>query len=83
MPSGTARSDRWSASDYEQQRKDLLHKYGIDLQDGETTGLGTKRMSRKQVAELMGPSVGSRDGKVFTWREKNRRKVSGPLMQRI
>lgn len=60
--------------DYEQQRKELLHKYGIDLEDGNGHGDGTKtrRMDRKEVDRLMG----GKDGEgVFTWREKNRKKV--------
>ena len=61
--------------DYEQQRKDLLHKHGIDLSDGAGLGDGTKtrRLDRKEVDRLMGGKNG--EG-IFTWREKNRRKVS-------
>ncbi len=62
-------------SDYEQQRKDLLRKYGIDLQDGKVTGRGTKKMSREAVEELMGKPDGDDSDGVFTWREKNRRMV--------
>ena len=61
--------------DYEQQRRELLHKHGIDLDDG--NGLGdagkTRRLDRKEVDRLMG----GKDGEgVFTWRERNRKKVS-------
>ena len=60
--------------DYEQQRRDLMHKHGIDLDDG--NGVSdrhrTKRMQRKDVDRLMGGENG--EG-VFTWREKNRKKV--------
>ena len=61
--------------DYEQQRLHLLHKYGIDLGDslGVADGKKTKRMNRKDVEMLMGGGDGQ-DG-VFTWREKNSRKV--------
>ena len=53
----------------------LLHKHGIDLEDsnGIDDGRRTRRMDRKQVELLMGGGEGQ--GGVFTWREKNRRKV--------
>lgn len=56
-------------TDYEQQRKDLLRKHGIDLADGGTTK--TKRMSKKMVDEIMGNEPGG----IFTWRDRNRKKV--------
>ena len=61
-------------ADYEQQRRDLLHKYGIDLDDGTGSKDGdkTKKLNRKEVNRLMGGENG--EG-VFTWREKNRKKV--------
>jgi len=61
--------------DYEQQRLQLLHKHGIDLEDsnGIADGRNTRRMDRKQVEMIMGGGEGQ--GGVFTWREKNRRKV--------
>jgi serine/threonine protein kinase len=58
------------SSDYEQQRKDLLRKHGIDLADGGTTK--KKHMDRKTVEEIMGGEPGG----VFTWRDRNRKKVS-------
>jgi protein-serine/threonine kinase len=60
--------------DYEQQRLHLLHKYGIDLEPGQSSadGTRTKRMDRKEVERLMG---GDGKGGIFTWREKNSRKV--------
>ena len=63
-----------SLADYEQQRRDLLHKYGIDLDDGTNLKEGnkTKRLDRREVNRLMGGDNG--EG-VFTWREKNRKKV--------
>jgi hypothetical protein len=63
------------AIDYEQQRLHLLHKHGIDLDDGNglADGRKTKRMDRKEVEALMGGGDGT--GGLFTWREKNRRKV--------
>lgn len=55
-----------------------MHKYGVDLDDGEASGRGTRKMTRKQVYDLMGPSAESDiGGRVFTWRDQNRRKVSG------
>lgn len=62
--------------DYEQQRLHLLHKHGIDLEDtyGNAFGDGTKtrRLDRKEVDLLMGGGDGQG---IFTWREKNSRKV--------
>ena len=53
-----------------------MHKHGIDLEDsnGIADGKKTKRMDPKEVELLMGGGEGQ--GGVFTWREKNRRKVS-------
>ena len=64
----------WTSADYEQQRLHLLHKYGIDL-EGFTPadGTRTKRLDRKEVERLMGGGDGQQG--VFTWREKNSRKV--------
>lgn len=55
-----------------------MRKYGIDLEDGEASGRGIKKLSRKQVYDIMGPPQESDDsgGHVFTWRDQNRRKVS-------
>ncbi|KAG6903070.1 hypothetical protein C0995_006257 [Termitomyces sp. Mi166 len=62
--------------DYEQQRLHLLHKHGIDLEDsnGIAHGKGTRRMDRKDIELLMGNGEGK--GGLFTWREKNRRKLA-------
>ncbi|KAF4620429.1 hypothetical protein D9613_000392 [Agrocybe pediades] len=61
---------------YEQQRLHLLHKHGIDLEDsiGIADGKKTKRMDPKEVELLMGGGEGK--GGIFTWREKNRRKLA-------
>ena len=62
--------------DYEQQRLHLLHKHGIDLESTHGNSLGdgtrTRRLDRKEVERLMG---GDGQGGIFTWREKNSRKV--------
>lgn len=60
--------------DYEQQRLHMLHKYGIDLEDsnGIADGRKTKRLSARQIEQLMG---GEGPDGIFTWRERNRRKV--------
>jgi protein-serine/threonine kinase len=63
--------------DYEQQRLHLLHKHGIDLEDSHVDGKKTKRMDRREVELLMGGGDGQ--GGLFTWREKNRRKVTQTL----
>jgi len=74
---GLATDLHWAhdTSYYEQQRLQLLHKHGIDLEDsnGIADGKGTRRMNRKDIELLMGNGKGQ--GGVFTWREKNRRKV--------
>ena len=66
-----------TSADYEQQRLHLLHKYGIDLEfshgNGGTDGARTRRLDRKEVERLMGGGNGQEG--IFTWREKNRRKV--------
>ncbi|OAX41063.1 kinase-like protein [Rhizopogon vinicolor AM-OR11-026] len=74
---GLATDLHWAhdTSYYEQQRRQLLHKHGIDLEDSNGIGDGTKtkRMERKDVELLMGEGSG---GGIFTWREKNRRKLA-------
>ncbi|KAJ4483193.1 kinase-like domain-containing protein [Lentinula aciculospora] len=74
---GLATDLHWAhdTSYYEQQRLHLLHKHGIDLQDtnGIANGKKTKRMDRREVERLMG---GEGPEGVFTWREKNRRKLA-------
>ncbi|EPQ57548.1 kinase-like protein [Gloeophyllum trabeum ATCC 11539] len=75
---GLATDLHWAhdTSYYEQQRLHLLHKHGIDLEDslGIADGTRTKRMNRKDVEMLMGGGDGQ--GGIFTWREKNRRKLA-------
>lgn len=74
---GLATDLHWAhdTSYYEQQRRDLLHKYGIDLNDGSdpADGMKTKRLDRKEINRLMGGENG--EG-LFTWREKNRKKLA-------
>ncbi|GAW04310.1 kinase-like protein [Lentinula edodes] len=74
---GLATDLHWAhdTSYYEQQRLHLLHKHGIDLEDtnGIADGKKTKRMDRREVERLMG---GDGPEGVFTWREKNRRKLA-------
>ncbi|KAF5380439.1 hypothetical protein D9615_004608 [Tricholomella constricta] len=75
---GLATDLHWAhdTSYYEQQRLQLLHKHGIDLEDsnGIADGKGTRRMNRKDIELLMGNGEGQ--GGIFTWREKNRRKLA-------
>ncbi|KAF8650451.1 hypothetical protein AX16_005253 [Volvariella volvacea WC 439] len=75
---GLATDLHWAhdTSYYEQQRLHLLHKHGIDLEDnlGIADGKKTKRMDRREVELLMGG--GDSEGGIFTWREKNRRKLA-------
>ncbi|KAF8514253.1 kinase-like domain-containing protein [Hysterangium stoloniferum] len=73
---GLATDLHWAhdTSYYEQQRKDLLKKHGIDLEDGTGDLTKTRRMDRKEVERIMGGGEG--EGGIFTWREKNRKKAS-------
>ncbi|TFY54038.1 hypothetical protein EVG20_g9872 [Dentipellis fragilis] len=74
---GLATDLHWAhdTSYYEQQRLHLLRKHGIDLEDSSLgDGRGTKRMNRKDMERLMGGGDGA--GGIFTWREKNRRKLA-------
>ncbi|KAG9316382.1 kinase-like domain-containing protein [Chiua virens] len=75
---GLATDLHWAhdTSYYEQQRRQLLHKHGIDLDDGSglMDGIKTRRMDRKDVELLLADGDG-KDG-IFTWREKNRRKLA-------
>ncbi|KAG8925338.1 hypothetical protein FRC00_004085 [Tulasnella sp. 408] len=73
---GLATDLHWAhdTSYYEQQRKDLLKKHGIDLNDpnGIADGKKTKRMAPQEIERIMGGQEG--EGGIFTWREKNRKK---------
>ncbi|TFK23660.1 kinase-like protein [Coprinopsis marcescibilis] len=73
---GLATDLHWAhdTSYYEQQRLQLLHKHGIDLEDsnGIADGRKTRRLDPKQIEMLMGGGDGK--GGIFTWREKNKRK---------
>lgn len=55
---------------YEQQRRELLHKHGIDLEDGNHAP-ATTRFDQDRVR-------GSEEapGSILTWRDKNRRKLA-------
>jgi len=72
---GLATDLHWAhdTSYYEQQRLHLMRKHGIDLEDT-TRGDGSrpKRLDRKDLDALMGDGRGG----IFTWREKNRRKLA-------
>lgn len=63
-----------SLSDYENQRLHLLHKHGIDIGDSVMDGRKAKRMTPREIEQLMGGGDGK--GGLFTWRDKHRRKVS-------
>jgi serine/threonine protein kinase len=73
---GLATDLHWAhdTSYYEQQRLHLMRKHGIDLEDNpQGDGSRTKRLDRKDFEALMGGD--GRSG-IFTWREKNRRKLA-------
>ncbi|KAL1743858.1 kinase-like domain-containing protein [Schizophyllum fasciatum] len=77
---GLATDLHWAhdTSYYEQQRLHLLHKHGIDLEDSNGIADGTKthRLKRREIEQIMGADG---QGGLFTWREKNRRKVRRSL----
>ncbi|WWD20522.1 hypothetical protein CI109_104998 [Kwoniella shandongensis] len=58
---------------YEQQRLALLKKHGVDL---EYPSVKTKRMKREDVEKIMGKEWMEEGKGVFTWREKNRKKLA-------
>jgi len=66
-----------TATDYEQQRRQLMRKHGIDLDEGLADGTKTRRLDPKEVERIMGGGEGQ--GGVFTWREKNRKKVRSSI----
>jgi protein-serine/threonine kinase len=75
---GLATDLHWShdTSYYEQQRKAMLKKHGIDLEWSSAGGKGTRRLKREEVEAIMGKEwVGEGKG-VLTWREGNRRKLA-------
>jgi protein-serine/threonine kinase len=59
---------------YEQQRRALLKKHGIDLELGE--GKKTKRMKREDVERIMGKEWVQEGNGVLTWRDKNRKMMA-------
>lgn len=73
---GLATDLHWAhdTSYYENQRLHLLHKHGIDLEDPITDGKRTKRMTPREIEQLMGGGQGQ--GGIFTWRDKHRRKLA-------
>ncbi|KXN91072.1 Serine/threonine-protein kinase CBK1 [Leucoagaricus sp. SymC.cos] len=75
---GLATDLHWAhdTSYYENQRLHLLHKHGIDLEDSIADGKKTKRMTPRDIEQLMGGGDGK--GGIFTWRDKHRRKVMSP-----
>ncbi|KAH7108074.1 kinase-like protein [Auriculariales sp. MPI-PUGE-AT-0066] len=73
---GLATDLHWAhdTSYYEQQRRHLMRKHGIDLDEGLADGSKTRRMDPKEIERIMGGGEGQ--GGVFTWREKNRKKLA-------
>jgi len=76
---GLATDLHWShdTSYYEQQRKAMMKKHGIDLDWGTVRGgKGTRRMKREEVERIMGKGWLEEGKGVLTWREGNRRKLA-------
>ena len=59
------------SADYEAQRRDLLKRHGIDLEEPGTLRAGAKRLDRKGTEEVFGGEQG-----LLTWRDKNRKKLA-------
>ena len=76
---GLATDLHWShdTSYYEQQRKAMMKKHGIDLDWGTVRGgKGTRKMKREEVERIMGKGWLEEGKGVLTWREGNRRKLA-------
>jgi protein-serine/threonine kinase len=78
---GLATDLHWShdTSYYEQQRKAMLKKHGIDLEWGTVRGgggKGTRTLKRDEVERIMGREWLDEGKGVLTWREGNRRKLA-------
>ncbi|EKM80721.1 hypothetical protein AGABI1DRAFT_71210 [Agaricus bisporus var. burnettii JB137-S8] len=73
---GLATDLHWAhdTSYYENQRLHLLHKHGIDIGDSVMDGRKTRRMTPREIEQLMGG--GDSQGGLFTWRDKHRRKLA-------
>jgi serine/threonine protein kinase len=78
---GLATDLHWShdTSYYEQQRKAMMKKHGIDLEWGTGGGGGgknTRKLKRDEVEKIMGREWLDEGKGVLTWREGNRRKLA-------
>ncbi|KAH8915418.1 kinase-like protein [Atractiella rhizophila] len=60
---------------YDQQRRHLLHKHGIDLEDTQPPGAATRRYNNRDLYAATLPGE-DQPGSVLTWRDKNRRKLA-------
>lgn len=58
---------------FEQQRRDLLRKHGIDLEDG-SLAPPTDRFDRDRVTPR--ENADEKPGSILTWRDKNRRRLA-------
>jgi len=61
-------------ADYDQQRRALLKKHGIDLE--EPSKLKLKTMKRKEVEAIMGKDWLNQGQGMLTWRDGKRRKLA-------
>lgn len=61
-------------TDYEQQRRALLKRHGIDLE--EPSKMKIKTMKRKEVDALMGKQWLDEGQNVLTWRDNKRRTMA-------
>jgi protein-serine/threonine kinase len=61
-------------SDYEQQRRALLKRHGIDLED--QTKIKNKTIRRKEMEAVMTQEWRNQGQGVLTWRDNKRRKMA-------
>jgi len=76
---GLATDLHWShdTSYYEQQRKAMMKKHGIDLEWSTVKGgKGTRRLKKEEIEAIMGREWVEEGKGVLTWREGNRRKLA-------
>jgi serine/threonine protein kinase len=77
---GLATDLHWSHDTgyYEQQRKAMMKRHGVDLEWGTVVkgGKGTRKMKREEVERIMGKEWVAEGKGVLTWREGNRRKLA-------
>jgi hypothetical protein len=65
---------RWRGPDYEQQRRAMLKKHGIDLE--EPSVIRKRTLRRKELEMVLGKKWLEDGDGLLTWRDKKRRKMA-------